>query len=92
MFLSRGATCFALNPVLAKSDPQHLEDERCSLIGNSFHAGVFAVILGSVLEKERLRRPSPQDLVSRMGLRPGEFYLQGLRCDLGRPAGFHRLD
>ena len=93
MFLGKGATRFALNPVQSKADPQALEDERCSLIGNSFHAGVFALVFSGLFEEKRmLRRPSPQELVNRMGLRPGELYLEGLDCRLDRPKGFHRLD
>ena len=44
MFLGRGATRFAINPVAAKADPQLLEHTRCSLIANSWHAGVIAML------------------------------------------------
>lgn len=30
--------------------------------------------------------------MNRQGLHPGECYVEGLRCDLARPASFHRLD
>ena len=58
MFLGRGATRFALNPVLGKANPQALEDERCSLIGNSFHAGVFALVF-SVLFEGKTKAEAP---------------------------------
>ena len=94
MFLGRGATRYALNPTAAKADPQALEDARNCLIGNTFHAGVFGVILGSLFHQAKLlpSSPTPQELVSRMGLHPGEIYVEGLDCSLTRPPTFHRLD
>ena len=94
MFLGRGATLYALNPTKAKLDPQLLEDERCILVGNSFHAGVVALIFAGLAEQRKLlkSRPSPQDIVDRMGLRPGEIFVDGLVCGLDRPPTFHRLD
>ena len=94
MFLGRNATKYAVNPTHVKESPQVLEDERCCLIGNTFHAGVVALIFAALLHRRHLlrSRPSPQELVERMGLRPGELYTPGLRCDLDRPASFHRLD
>ena len=38
MFLGAGLTKYAVNPTKVKGAPQELEDIRCSLIGNSFHA------------------------------------------------------
>ena len=94
MFLGRGSTRFALNPTKAKEDPVKLEDTRCSLIGNSFHAGVFAMILSEVFYNKRqlTERPSAQEVVDRQGLYPGEVFVPGLRCDLSRPPSYHRLD
>lgn len=94
MFLGRDATKYAVNPTHAKAEPQRLEDERCCLIGNTFHAGVVALVFAALLQQrnELTERPSPQDLVERMGLRPGEFFVPGLRCDLDRPPSFHRSD
>ena len=94
MFLGRGATQFALNPTKAKQDPQALEDVRCSLIGNSFHAGVFGMVLSVLFERKKLleRKPTTQEMVSRQGLHPGEVYSEGRICHLRRPATFHRLD
>ena len=94
MFLGRGSTRFALNPTKAKQDPVGLEDIRCSLIGNSFHAGVVAMVLSVLFEKKGLLRvkPSAQDMVHRQGLYPGEVYAPGLICGLDRPPSFHRLD
>ena len=94
MFLGQGATRFALNPTKAEADPVELEDIRCSLIGNTFHAGVFALVLSAVMEKHGLRdaKPTAQEIVDRQGLYPGERYVPGLTCHLGRPPGYHRLD
>ena len=94
MFLGKGATKFAVNPTQVGQDPVSYEDIRCSLIGNSFHAGVFAMALSVLFEKKGLlpRKPTTQEMVSRQGLHPGERYVPGLRCDLARPPTFHRLD
>ena len=94
MFLGRGSTRFALNPTKASEDPVKLEDTRCSLIGNSFHAGVFAMVLADLFNQKRLlsSKPSAQEMVRRQGLYPGELYVPGLRCDLDRPPSYHRLD
>ena len=94
MFLGRGATRYALNPTKAKLDPQALEDARCSLIGNSFHAGGCAMVLRVLFEKKKRLavKPTTQEIVSRQGLHPGEMYTEGLVCHLRRPATYHRLD
>ena len=94
MFLGQGATRYALNPTVAKDDPVRFEDVRCSLIGNSFHAGVFSMILSQLFHKKGFlaEKPTAQDIVDRQGLYPGEKYVQGLQCDLGRPPSYHRLD
>ena len=54
MFLGRGATKFAMNPVKAKKDPQGLEDARRSLIGNGFNAGVVALLLAPLFISQGL--------------------------------------
>ena len=94
MFLGKGATRFAINPIQVSEDPVACEDVRCSLIGNSFHAGVFAMIMSVLFEKKGLlsRKPSAQEMVARQGLYPFETFVPGLRCDLARPPTFHRLD
>ena len=38
------------------------------------------------------KRPTPQDLVERMGLHRGEVYYDGLKCGLDRQPLPHRLD
>ena len=67
-----------MNPVHAKRDPQALEEARCCLIGNGFNAGVAALLIAPLMLARGLldRRPSPQDLVDRMGLHPGEICLR----------------
>ena len=94
MFLGTDTTRYALNPVEAKRDPIALEDARSSLIGNSFHAGVLALLLAPLFFAHKLlsRVPTPSDMVARMGLRPGEVYVEGMDASLSRPAGFHRHD
>ena len=94
MFIGREATRYALNPTKAKADPQALEDVRCSLIGNTFHSGVFALVIGVLGEQQQLleQRPTPQQTVDRQGLHPGEVYVAGLQCGLDRAPTFHRLD
>ena len=73
MFLGKGFTKCCLNPVKAKEQSEAYEDVRNSLIGNSFHAGVMALILAPMLVQEGYldKAPTPQDLVERMGLYPG---------------------
>ena len=94
MFLGEDMTKFAMNTAKIKEAAQEYEDVRCSLIGNSFHAGVVALLFAPLMVKLGLleRRPGPQDIVDRMGLRPGEVYYPGLACGLNRPKDFHRLD
>ena len=91
MFLSRGYTSHCWNPVKAKRDPVGFEDARLSLVGNAFNAGVVALLLAPLFEAEGylLERPSPSDMVQRMGLKPGEAYFPGLNCSLRRPAEDH---
>lgn len=88
------ATRYALNPTKAKTDPQALEDVRCCLIGNTFHPGVFALVPRVLGERRRLleRRPTPQEVVGRQGLHPGEVYVAGLQCGLNRAPTYHRPD
>ena len=94
MFLGTDFTRYALNPVLAKADPQALEDARCALIGNSFHAGVVALLLAPLFRTQGLlsETPTPDELVQRMGLRPGEIFVPGIDASLRRPRDFHRHD
>ena len=83
-----------MNPTRIKDAAQEYEDLRCSLIGNSFHAGIVALLFAPLCVRLNLldRSPTPQELVSRMGLRPGERFHEGLHCSLERPRDFHRLD
>ena len=71
-----------------------LEDVRCSSVGNSFHAGVVAMLLRVVFVKKGLleRSPTAQEIVDRQGLYPSERYVDGLECSLARPPSYHRLD
>ena len=84
----------ALNPANAKNEPQLLEDTRCSLLGNTWHAGVFALLFAPLFVRRGIlsEGPTPQDVVDRAGLFPGESFVPGLRCDLGRPPSYHWLD
>ena len=84
MFLGKGATAFACNTGSTKANPQECEDIRCSLIGNSFHAGVVALLVAPMLQSKGLLKkiPTPQELIWRMGLRPGELYVEGRDCSL----------
>ena len=59
MFLGANFTRFALNPTTVKHDPRSLEDARCSLIGNSFHAGVVALLLAPLFCNEGLLDSRP---------------------------------
>ena len=61
MFLEKGATRYCMNPVAAKADPQALEDGRCKLIGNTFHAGVVAFLFAPLFVQRGLltRAPTP---------------------------------
>ena len=94
MFLGDGMTKFAMNTAKNKEAVQEYEDVKCSLIGNSFHAGVVSLRFAPLMVNLGLldKRPAPQDIVDRMGLRPGEVYFPGLDCGLNRPKDFHRLD
>ena len=94
MFLGEGMTTYVMNPTHVKSAAQEYEDLRCSLIGNSFHAGVVALLFAPLCVQLGLLKqcPTPQNLVDRMGLRPGECFYEGLDCSLNRPKDFHRLD
>ena len=94
MFLGQGCTRYAFNFIKAKTDPTALEDVRCSLIGNTFHAGVVAMVFSALFTKRNLleNKPSAQEMVGRQGLYPGEVYVDGLNCGLGRAASFHRMD
>ena len=85
MFLGRGFTSHCWNPTKAKADPAGFNDARLSLVGNAFNAGVVAALLAPLFQAEGYleRRPSPNDLVQRMGLRPGEVFYDGLDCCLG---------
>ena len=94
MCVGQGATRFAINPTQVSDDLVLYEDVRCSLIGSSCHAGVFAMALSVLFEKKRLltRKPTAQEMVARQGLYPGEKFVPGLRCDLARPPMLHRFD
>ena len=94
MFLGRGYTSHCWNPVKAKADPTGYEDARLSLVGNSFNAGVVALLLAPLFVAEGYLavRPTPDDLVLRMGLRPGETFREGLDCSLRRPTVRARHD
>ena len=94
MFLGRGYTSHCWNPVKAKADPTGFDDARLSLVGNSFNAGVVALLLAPLFVAEGYlkERPSPDDIVSRMGLRPGEVFRDGLDCRLQRPTVRARHD
>ena len=72
MFLGRDHTRLCINPVAAKADPQALEDARCCLVGNSFHAGVVALLIAPMLVEEGFLSgvPTPDELIARMGLLP----------------------
>ena len=52
MFLGQGVTKYAINPTKAQENPVELEDVRCSLVGNSFHAGVVAMLFSVILVKK----------------------------------------
>ena len=54
----------------------------------------MALLLAPLLKAENLLGtvPTPQDLVERMGLYPGEVYVEGLDCSLTRKPQYHRLD
>ena len=68
--LGKGATVHALNPVKTKADPQLAEDTQCSLVGNTFHAGVVALAMASLFVSNNSFEvaPTPQEVVQRMGL------------------------
>ena len=82
MFLGRQSTKFAINPTLATKDPQMLEDARCSLVGNGFNAGIVALLFAPFFHERKLLkvRPTPQDLIDRMGLLPGDLFTLDLRA------------
>ena len=92
MFMGEGMIKFAMNTAKIKEAAQDYEDARCSLIGNSFHAGVVALLFAPLMVNlvSVRQRPTPQGIVNRMGLRPGECYYSGLKCGLDRPKDFHR--
>ena len=94
MYLGRGATQFALNPVEIKRQPQLLEDTRCSLVGNSLNAGIVALLLAPPMVMRGLLKeaPTPQNIVDRMGLRPAEVAVVGQSYQLPRAVGPHRFD
>ena len=94
MFLGRCATAFACSANSAKANPQDYGDIRCSSIGNTFHAGVVALLVAPMLRGKGLLKqiPTPQELIWRMGLRPGELFVEGRDCSPQRPAEPHRLD
>lgn len=78
----------------AKADPEGYEAARCALVGNSFDAGVVAVLLGPLFVKEKVLDvgPTPEDLVARMGLPPGEAYAPNVDCSLTRPTSAYVLN
>ena len=94
MLFGTDHTRLYMNPVAAKADPQALEDARCCLVGNSFHAGVVALLVAPLLVEEGFLTsvPTPDELVARIGLLPGEVFTEGLDCSLTRPPSYHRLD
>ena len=94
MFLGEGMTTYVMNPTRIKDATQEYEDLRCSLIGNSFHAGVVALLFAPLCVQLCLlqRSPTPHESLNRMGLRPGECFHESLDCSLGMPRDFHRLD
>ena len=94
MYLGRGATQFALNPVESKRQPQLLEDTRCSLVGNSLNAGIVALLLAPPMVMRGILKEgsTPQNIVDRMGLRPAEVAVVGQSYQLPRAVGPHRFD
>ena len=94
MFLGQGYTQHCMNPTKAEQNPVLFADTRAALVGNAFHAGVVALLLAPLLASEGYLSeiPSPDDLVQRMGLYPGETYYAGLDCSLSRKHDPHRHD
>ena len=90
MIFSEGVITYVMNTTRIKDAAQEYEDLRCSLIGNFFRAGVVALLFGPLLVQLRLleRCPTPQELINRMGLRPGECFHQGLNCTPGQAQRF----
>eukprot|EP00438_Fugacium_kawagutii_P001268 Skav224316 [mRNA] locus=scaffold227:472719:474416:+ [translate_table: standard] len=67
MGFGKGHTSIALSASRAKQSPQQLEDERCSLIGDSFAVPSFGIIACYAVHKfEHVDRVS-----NRLGLPPG---------------------
>ena len=74
MSLGRDYTSHCWNPTKAKANPEGFRDARLSLVGNAYNAGVVALLIAPlfVAEKVLAVRPTPSDLVNRLGLKPGE--------------------
>ena len=79
MFFGHDYTRMCMNPTVAKSDPQAHEDCRCSLVGNAFHTGIVALLLAPLFHGLGLlqTRPTPDEIVLRMHLPPGEVHTEG---------------
>ena len=94
MGFGRGFIQFCVNPTAIKRDPAGYEDTRASLIGNSFHAGVVALLLAPLLREYDLINcvPSPDAITARFGLAPGEVYQAGVDCSLTTAKRPHRFD
>ena len=93
MFLGVGFTAHCWKGQEVAANPQGMEDARCALIGNSFHAGVVALILAPLLVEYGILEtlPSPQDIVNRAQLRPGDMWRPGWLAS-AQTEPFHRHD
>ena len=88
MFLGAGFTSRCWRPKAVLEDPNGYEDGRCALIGNSFHAGVVALIFSPLMLKysffediaDAPGNRQPNDVASRQGLQRGLEPQQSNRC------------
>ena len=82
-----GHTCMAMSASEAKSNKQKYEDERCSLVGDSFSIWSFVLFAAASVYKYT-NLFNPQVLFSRMGLPPGSSLRLPLACPLQRGLAF----
>lgn len=81
MGYGRGHTLMCMSASMAKTDLQAYEDERCSLIGDSFSIWSFCLFAAAAVEKYT-HSFSPRVLFSRMGLPPGASLRLPFSCPL----------